>query len=140
MSARIANAVPLASCYALFMSKAGPSPPADWRATLEDALARITARGGLPKRFEVMLNHGSARIGVYAPRGTDPQLPHDQDEVYVVARGSGVFLNGSTRTSFGAGDMLFVPAGVVHCFESFSDDLALWVVFYGPTGGEASAR
>lgn len=114
------------------------SPPAAWRARLEDALERIAARGGKPKPFEVVLTHGSARIGVYAPRGADPQQPHDQDEVYVVARGTGVFLNGAERRPFGPGDMLFVPAGVTHRFESFSDDLAVWVVFYGPLGGEAA--
>jgi hypothetical protein len=32
-----------------------------------------------------------------------------------------------------------VPAGVVHRFEDFSDDLAVWVVFYGPEGGEIPA-
>jgi hypothetical protein len=26
---------------------------------------------------------------------------------------------------------------VPHRFENFSDDLALWVFFYGPEGGEA---
>jgi hypothetical protein len=30
-----------------------------------------------------------------------------------------------------------VPAGVVHRFESFSNDLVVWVLFYGPVGGEA---
>ena len=35
------------------------------------------------------------------------------------------------------GDLLFVPAGVVHRFEEFTDDLAVWVIFYGPEGGEA---
>ena len=114
------------------------SRPAEWPARLGDALERIAARGGKPKPFEVMLTHGSARIGVYAPRGADPQLPHDQDEVYIVARGTGVFLNGAGRGQFGPGDMLFVPAGVTHRFESFSDDLAVWVVFYGPIGGELS--
>ena len=32
--------------------------------------------------------------------------------------------------------MLFVAAKVEHRFESFSDDFATWVVFYGPRGGE----
>jgi hypothetical protein len=32
--------------------------------------------------------------------------------------------------------MLFVPAGVEHRFEDFSDDFAVWVVFWGPDGGE----
>jgi hypothetical protein len=29
-----------------------------------------------------------------------------------------------------------VKAGVEHRFEEFSKDLAVWVVFYGPDGGE----
>jgi hypothetical protein len=29
-----------------------------------------------------------------------------------------------------------VPAGTVHRFEDFSDDLTVWVIFYGPQGGE----
>ncbi len=113
-------------------------PPAGWFARLDETLAKIAARGGKPKPFEVVLTHGSARIGVYAPRGADPQVPHDQDEAYIVARGTGVFLNGSERRPFNPGDMLFVPAGVPHRFESFSDDFAVWVVFYGAAGGEVA--
>ncbi|HEY6572923.1 MAG TPA: cupin domain-containing protein, partial [Candidatus Eisenbacteria bacterium] len=60
-----------------------------------------------------------------------------RDEVYVVISGSGKFLNGVARRPFGPGDFLFVPAGVEHRFEEFSDDLAVWVIFYGPEGGEA---
>ena len=59
------------------------------------------------------------------------------DEVYVVVEGRGQFRNGDTRHPFGPGDLLFVPAGVVHRFEDFTDDLAVWVIFYGPEGGEA---
>ena len=39
--------------------------------------------------------------------------------------------------TFGPGDVLFVPARSEHRFEDFSDDLGLWVVFWGPAGGEA---
>lgn len=38
----------------------------------------------------------------------------------------------------GPHDVRFVPAGVVHRFEEFTDDFAVWVVFYGPEGGEAA--
>jgi hypothetical protein len=31
---------------------------------------------------------------------------------------------------------MFVAAGVEHRFEDFTDDLAVWVMFYGPEGGE----
>lgn len=50
--------------------------------------------------------------------------------------GTGRFLCGSEHTPFEPGDVLFVPAGVVHRFEDFSENLTLWVFFYGPEGGE----
>jgi len=31
---------------------------------------------------------------------------------------------------------MFIAAGTEHHFEQFSDDLAVWVVFYGSEGGE----
>lgn len=102
-----------------------------------DALARLPTPSG--KRFVELFEHGSLTMELYAPQGSDPQQPHRRDEVYVVARGSGVFFCDGERTPFAAGDALFVPAGVVHRFEDFSTDLAVWVVFYGPDGGEAAA-
>lgn len=32
---------------------------------------------------------------------------------------------------------MFVAAGTEHRFEHFSDDLTVWVVYFGPEGGEA---
>jgi hypothetical protein len=46
-------------------------------------------------------------------------------------------VSGTTRLAFGPNDVLFAPAGVEHRFEAFSDDLVVWVIFYGPEGGEA---
>ncbi len=74
----------------------------------------------------------------YAPRGTDEQAPHTSNDYYVVVRGSGTFVNGDGRHAFSAGDVLFVPAGVPHRFEDFTDDFGTWVIFYGPEGGERS--
>ena len=74
---------------------------------------------------------------LYAPRGSDPQSPHTRDEIYVVIRGTGDFICPGECRKFGPHDFLFVPAGMEHRFENFSDDLALWVFFYGPEGGEA---
>ena len=107
------------------------------RFTVEEALARIPALGGL--RFATVFTHGTLEVEVYAPRGTDPQKPHLRDEIYVVVTGSGQFVNGAARHPFGPGDVLFVPAGVEHRFEEFTDDLVVWVFFYGPEGGEAAA-
>jgi mannose-6-phosphate isomerase-like protein (cupin superfamily) len=98
------------------------------------ALAKLPRAGG--KRFEVLLRHGSLQMEIYAPRLRDTQKPHDRDEVYVVVRGAGTFVNGSERFTFRSGDVLFAAAGEVHRFEDFSEDFATWVFFYGPEGGE----
>jgi len=58
--------------------------------------------------------------------------PHEKDEVYVIVRGQGVLFHDGRRDAFDAGDLLYVAAGVEHRFESYTDDLAVWVIFYGP--------
>jgi mannose-6-phosphate isomerase-like protein (cupin superfamily) len=63
---------------------------------------------------------------------------HRKDEVYVVVRGRGVLLHGDARDSFESGDLLHVAAGVEHRFADMSEDLAVWVIFYGPDGGEVA--
>ena len=108
------------------------------RATVAEAAALLTVPGG--ERFVKVLEHGSMEVELYAPRGVDGQTPHSRDELYVVVSGSGEFVNGPERHPFGPGDVLFVPAGVEHRFEGFTDDFAVWVVFYGPEGGEAALR
>jgi mannose-6-phosphate isomerase-like protein (cupin superfamily) len=54
-----------------------------------------------------------------------------------VIRGTGWFVCDGTRAPIGPGDLVWAPAGAVHRFEDFTDDLAVWVIFYGPEGGEA---
>src|SRR5687767_5931278 len=84
-----------------------------------------------------IFSHGSLAVELYTPIGTDPQKPHTRDEVYFVARGNGVFFDGSELHQVAIGSFLFVPAGRLHRFEAFSPDFTVWVVFYGPEGGEA---
>lgn len=99
-----------------------------------DALKELPSPEG--KRFAPIFEHGSLAIEIYAPQGTDPQQPHTRDEVYFVASGCGEYVCGETRKSFGPTDLLFAAAGVIHRFENFTDDLAVWVLFYGAEGGE----
>jgi mannose-6-phosphate isomerase-like protein (cupin superfamily) len=69
----------------------------------------------------------------FTPRPTSgPQKPHTRDEVYIVAAGSGVYRVGDRVTQVGAGDMCFAAAHAEHGFENFSDDFAIWIIFYGP--------
>lgn len=86
--------------------------------------------------FVKLLEHGSMYVEYYAPEKVDLQKPHQQDELYVIESGSGFFYNDGLRHHFSKGDVLFVPAGIEHRFEQFSDDFATWVIFYGPSGGE----
>jgi mannose-6-phosphate isomerase-like protein (cupin superfamily) len=102
--------------------------------TLMDALEAIPSRHG--ELFATLFRHGSLQIEIYAPRGEDLQQPHTRDEVYVVASGSGWFINGDKRVQFSKGDVLFAAAGEVHKFADFASDLVVWVIFYGPEGGE----
>ena len=107
------------------------------RLTPHHALAALARReDNLP--FVELFTHGSLSVEMYRPLGQDAQTPHTRDEVYVVVSGVGEFVNGGQRKPFEAGELLFVPAGVEHRFENFSDDFATWVIFYGPEGGEKS--
>ena len=102
--------------------------------SMAEALRRLTAAAA--GRSAEVFTHGTLLVKVYAPRGSDPQTPHTRDEIYVVVRGTGKFYDGEGRRHFGPGDFLFAPAGTVHRFEEFSDDLAVWVMYFGPEGGE----
>lgn len=103
-------------------------------ATVAEALELLPGPEG--QRFAGVFRHGSLEVEIYAPRGADPQQPHTRDEIYFVATGTGEFVCGDTRRTFGPTDILFAAAGAVHRFENFSGDLTLWVLFYGPEGGE----
>ncbi|HKP85688.1 MAG TPA: cupin domain-containing protein [Blastocatellia bacterium] len=105
------------------------------RVSIEQARASLPGAQG--ERSAEVFAHGSLVVKMYAPRGVDHQTPHARDEVYVVASGSGEFVSGETRERFGPNDFIFAPAGVAHRFENFTDDFFVWVLFYGPEGGEA---
>ena len=106
------------------------------KATVAEALARLPGPQG--ERFVTVFEHGSLLVEVYAPRGSDPQKPHTRDELYIVVAGRGDFVTAQGRQPFSPSDLLFAPAGEEHRFENFSDDLIVWVIFYGPEGGEAA--
>jgi len=87
-------------------------------------------------RAFVGLRHGTMRVLLYGPQGTDDQAPHTQDELYIIQSGRGRFRKGEETQLFGPGDVIFVEAGATHRFEDFSADFAAWAVFWGPAGGE----
>ena len=106
------------------------------RITVNEALERLPGPAG--QRFAELFKHGTLSVEIYAPKGSDPQKPHTRDEAYIVVSGGGEFIFGDERVKFSNGDFLFAPADVSHRFEKFTDDLVVWVIFYGPEGGECS--
>ena len=101
---------------------------------LEDARARIPDPAG--KHSVSVLRRGSLNLKLSLPVAPNRQMPHEQDEIYVIMKGKGVLFHDGRRDAFEPGDVMFIAAGTEHHFEDFSEDLAVWVVFYGPAGGE----
>lgn len=98
-----------------------------------------------------VMAHGSMEIRWFQPQDGRQHSPHDRDEVYYVVSGTATFYRGNEAGPFeedklgllgeeqvpvASGDVLFVPAGAIHCFDAVSPDFAVWAIFYGPEGGE----
>lgn len=101
------------------------------------------ARRGIPgpagEHAVSVLKRGTLHVKLSLPVVPNIQAPHAQDEVYVIMRGRGMLFHDGRRDAFETGDLLFIAAGTEHHFEDFTDDLAVWVIFYGPDGGERPA-
>ena len=106
-----------------------PGLPENWNLSIEYALEKLrTHPAGKPS--VTLLENGEMYTEIYEPQKVDLQQPHDQDEIYVVISGSGIFYNNGERRPFKTGDLIFVPAGIEHRFEDFTDDFKTWVIFY----------
>ena len=115
----------------------------NYKVTAEEALKQLLEQTEFPRpddpvgrAFTVMMKHGSMTIEYFAPQEVDTQTPHKQDEIHIIIKGHSRFYRDGERISCKKGDVIFVPAGMEHYFENFSDDFAVWVIFYGPEGGE----
>jgi mannose-6-phosphate isomerase-like protein (cupin superfamily) len=74
---------------------------------------------------------GGLMLELFAPRDTDRQTSHGQDELYIVISGNAVLeVEGDDRPC-ATGDVLFVAARAPHRFVRISDDFATWALFWG---------
>jgi mannose-6-phosphate isomerase-like protein (cupin superfamily) len=73
---------------------------------------------------------GNVSLVFFAPRGTDYQTSHDEDEFYFIARGKAEIIIENDRFPCTSGEAFFVPARVAHHFENFTDDFATWAIFF----------
>lgn len=77
----------------------------------------------------------SAGLHLLEAGATDPQAPHNEDEVYVVLAGrAGVEIEG-VQEQVSAGSLVYVARGVPHRFVDIREDLELLVVFAPPESG-----
>ncbi|WP_445680869.1 cupin domain-containing protein [Radicibacter daui] len=111
------------------MSATDDLPASDVRVPFADAFARLSAKAPFHVFFE---RPDEISVELYAPVGFDGQSPHDRDELYIIASGTGIFSRGKERVPFGPGDLLYVPAYEPHRFEEFTEGFSTWVIFYGP--------
>jgi len=74
--------------------------------------------------------------GIYSLRvgTTDPQNPHNEDEIYYVLHGTATIRVGNESQIVKPGSLIFVPAGVEHKFHDIKEDLTLIVIFAPPEG------
>ncbi len=85
-----------------------------------------------PGRSAEVFVDGDLEVRFAARPTNGPQVPHQRDELYVVAAGTGRYRVEDWVTAVGPGDLLFAAARAPHGFEDISEDFAVWVLFYGP--------
>jgi mannose-6-phosphate isomerase-like protein (cupin superfamily) len=80
-------------------------------------------------------------VGTYSvPRGgVDDQVPHTEDEIYVVTAGRAVLRAGQDSITVGPGSVIYVAAGEEHRFTDVSEDLAAVVLFAPAEGARSQA-
>jgi mannose-6-phosphate isomerase-like protein (cupin superfamily) len=80
----------------------------------------------------------SMSAGIYrlVAGSSDPQRPHNEDEVYYVISGKGKLRAGDEIQEVRSGSIAFVPARETHRFEDIEEDLEV-LVFFAPAETEA---
>ena len=99
-------------------------------------LSESERRGRLgtgPGGYDEFLRVPALSAGTYVvpAGGVDDQLPHREDEIYVVLAGTARFTAASETVDVCAGSVLYVPAYEEHRFHDATADLEVLVVF-GP--------
>ena len=98
--------------------------------TLDEIDGQRSLSGKLYREF-LRVPAMSAGLYVLAAGATDPQRPHQEDEMYYVVRGRARFIAAGEDREISAGSVLFVAAEVDHRFYDIQDELAV-LVFFAP--------
>ena len=104
--------------------------------SIRSSEAQSLIPGPAGEHAATVLRRGPLDVALSIPPRPAQQLPHARDEIYFIIRGRALFLHDGQRDPVGSGDLVFVAAGTEHQFEDYTEEFALWRVFYGPEGGE----
>ena len=106
---------------------------------ISDAGQFTAPAGPEPNHWAEQLRVPDLSVGTYSipAGGVDDQVPHTEDEVYVVIAGRAVLRAGSGSAPVGPGSVVYVAAGEDHRFTDVTEDLAAIVVF-APAEGARS--
>ncbi len=98
-----------------------------------------TPAGTAGRHWAEHLRAADLSVGTYSiPRsGLDDQVPHTEDEIYVVTSGQAVIQTGADSTPVGPGSVIYVAAGETHRFTDITEDLAA-IVLFAPAEGTRS--
>lgn len=90
-------------------------------------------RENLGKRYLEFLRIPVMSAGVYvlSAGASDPQTPHNEDELYYIVRGRARMRAGSDDREVSAGSIIFVAAQVEHRFYDIVEELVV-LVFFAP--------
>jgi mannose-6-phosphate isomerase-like protein (cupin superfamily) len=91
------------------------------------------------KSYLEFLRTPTLSLGLYVLHACeqDLQQPHSEDEVYYVIQGRVRFTAGEVESPVQSGSILFVEAGVKHCFHQIEEDLKVLVFLAPPDGTHA---
>ena len=83
------------------------------------------------ERYQEFLRVPALSAGLYVlgVGETDPQRPHQEDEIYYVTSGRGMIRVGTEDRSVEPGSIVYVPPRVDHRFHSITEELRVLVVF-----------
>jgi mannose-6-phosphate isomerase-like protein (cupin superfamily) len=108
---------------------------------IKDAGSYTAPGGGAGNHWIEHLTVTDLSVGTYSiPRGgADDQVPHTEDEIYVVTAGEATLEAGGESARVGPGSVIYVAAGEVHRFTDVTADLAALVLF-APAEGTRAGR
>lgn len=109
---------------------------------IKDAGRYTAPAAGAANHWTEQLRAVDLSVGTYSvpAGGPDDQVPHTEDEIYVVTAGRAVLWAGEDSAAVEPGSVIYVAAGEQHRFTDVAEDLAAIVLFAPAEGARSPAN